>query len=270
MTLYRVEGLVLRSRELGEADRVVTLFTRTEGKVRAVARGSRRPRSRLMGATQPFCHGRYLLLSGRELDTISQAELVGHGLRPLREDLTRMTLASLTAELVDALVEERAASEPLFEVLLATWQELASQGEAKLETALWWFELRLLDLLGYGPALDACAGCGRPLGQERVVFSPREGGSLCARCRERDPLAPALSGRARALLVRLRQSSVRDLAAPGLEPAEVEQVRRALDAFLEYRLPGRLHSLSVARALAEGERWMAAVRGGGGSPGAGG
>ena len=263
MTLYRVEGLVLRSRELGEADRLVTLYTRTEGKVRAVARGSRRPRSRLMGATQPFCHGRYLLLSGRDLDTISQAELVGHGLRPLREDLTRMTLASLAAELVDALVEERAACEPLFEALLGTWQELARQGEAHLEAVVWWFELRLVDLLGYGPALDACAGCGRLLGHERAVFSPKEGGSLCPACRERDPLAPVLSGRGRALLVRLRQVPVRDLGPPDLEPAEAEQVRRALVAFLEYRLPGRLHSLSVAQALAEGASWGAAVRGGG-------
>ena len=265
MSLYRVEGLVLRSRELGEADRLLTLFTRQEGKVRAVARGSRRPRSRLMAATQPLCYGRYLLLRGRELDTVSQAELAGHGLRPLREDLTRMTLASLTAELVDTLTEERAAAEALFEALLQTWQELACREPAALQAVVWWFELRLLDLLGYGPSVDRCAGCGQPVGPQRAPFSAREGGSLCWSCRSRDPLAPSLSARARAVLLGWRRVSVRGLARPALAPEEQAQLARALEAFVGLRLPGRLQSASVARALAVSEAhesWAARTEGG--------
>ena len=250
MALYRVEGLVLRSRELGEADRLVTLWSRTEGKLRAVARGSRRPRSRLAAATQPFCHGHYLLMRGRELDSLTQAEVAGHGLRPLREDLTRMTLASLTAELVDALTEERAPVEGLFEDLLGCWQALAAGEGQELWPVVWWFELRLMDRLGYGPSLERCAGCGAALPQGPCPFSAAEGGCLCAACRPRDPMAPVLSQAARQALLRWRARAAHQAGLEELAPPDRAQLGRALEGFVQHRLPGRLQSLGVAQALA--------------------
>lgn len=239
MGLYRVEALVLRARQLGEADRVLTLFTRTEGKLQAVARGSRRPRSRLMGATQPLCHARYLLMSGRELDSIQQAELIDHGLRPLREDLRRMAAASVTAELVDLLVEAREPSEPLFTALRDAWTAMASAPEPALGRLVYWFGIHLMDLLGYAPVLDRCAGCGRELPAAEVVrFSPREGGSLCGRCAaERDPAAPLLKAEARAALRHLRQHEVEAALRLTLSREGAHLLHRALYHFIEFRLP---------------------------------
>lgn len=250
MGLYRVEALVLRSRDMGEADRLLTLYARAQGKLRAVARGSRRPRSRLMGATQPLCHGRFLLMSGRELETVTQAELVGHALRPLREDLLRMAVASLTAELVDALVEERAPSEALFEALLACWHNLAGASPAGMEGVLWWFELRLLDLLGYAPVLDRCVACRvEPKPQEAMAFSPQEGGCLCSRCRARDPLAVRLSPRARSLLVALRRMAPTGASRVILPRQEARMVREALGRFIEGHLGAPLKAASLAYAF---------------------
>ncbi|MEW6045409.1 MAG: DNA repair protein RecO [Bacillota bacterium] len=239
MSLYRAEALVLRVRDLGEADRILTLYTRSEGKLQAVARGSRRPRSRLLGATQPFCHARYLLMSGRELDSIQQAELLSHGLRALREDLRRMAAASVTAELVDLLVETREPSEALFSALLNTWSQLASAPEAALHQVLSWFEVHLMDLMGYAPVLDGCAGCGRELqAAETVRFSAREGGSLCAACAvRRDPRAPLLKPEARAALHHLREHGTEACLRLKSSREAALQIRRALYDFIEFRLP---------------------------------
>ena len=239
MGLYRVEALVLRVRPLGEADRVLTLLTRTEGKLQAVARGSRRPRSRLMGATQPLCHGRYLLMSGREMESVQQAQLVDHGLRPLREDLRRMAAASVTAELVDLLVEAREPSEPLFRALRQAWEALAGAPEGALGRVVFWFVLHLMDLLGYAPVLDRCAACGRELAAaEAVRFSAREGGSLCETCAPgRDPAAPVLGAEGRAALRHLRQHDAEAALRLHLSPEGERQVRRALHHFVEFRLP---------------------------------
>lgn len=239
MGLYRVEALVLRVRPLGEADRVLTLLTRTEGKLQAVARGSRRPRSRLMGATQPLCHGRYLLMSGRELDTVQQAELIDHGLRPLREDLRRMAAASVAAELVDLLVEAREPSEPLFAALLAAWSAMAGAPPGALDRVVYWFAVHLMDLLGYAPSLERCAGCGRELpAAETVRFSAREGGSLCGACAAaRDPGAPVLKPEARAALRHLRQHDAGAAVRLGLSREGSRLLDRALYHFIELRLP---------------------------------
>lgn len=264
MGLYRVEALVLRARPLGEADRVLTLYTRTEGKLQAVARGSRRPRSRLMGATQPLCHGRYLLMSGRELDSIQQAELVDHGLRPLREDLRRMAAASVTAELVDLLVEAREPSEPLFSALLGAWTAMAGAPEPALGRLVYWFGIHLMDLLGYAPVLDRCAGCGRELAPaEAVRFSAREGGSLCERCSaERDPVAPVLKPEARAALRHLRQHGVEAALRLNLSREGAHLLHRALYHFIELRLPAPSKAWHFWESLDELEPAGAASRAG--------
>jgi len=264
LALYRVEALVLRARPLGEADRVLTLFARDEGKLQAVARGSRRPRSRLMGATQPLCHGRYLLMSGRELDSVQQAELVDHGLRPLREDLRRMAAASVTAELVDALVEVREPQESLFRALKQTWTALAEAPPAALGPVVFWFCIHLMDRLGYAPVLDRCAGCGRELGPaEAVRFSAREGGSLCASCAaQRDAGAPLLKAEGRAALRHLRQHDVDAARRLILSPEGERQVRRALYHFIEYRLSAPSRAWQFWESLDELERAVPATAAG--------
>lgn len=238
MALYRVDALVLRNRSLGEADRILTLLTRTDGKIRAVARGSRRPRNRLVGTSEPLSVGHFLLMSGRELDAVQQAELTGHALRSLREDLDRMAAASVTAELVDLLVEEGDPAEPIYHLTLQAWTALALAGAGRLANVVWWFALHLMDRLGYAPQLERCTACGRDMADaESGRFSAREGGVLCAACAERDPAAPAIGAEARAILRRLRVGDAQAATRMGSSAQAAGQVGRSLRSFVEFRLP---------------------------------
>ncbi len=183
MSLYNLEAVVIRSRNLGEADRLVTLYSRQHGKVRAVARGARRPRNRLRAGVELFTHGDYLLFANKGLDNISQCEIV-ESFRQIREDLVKAAAGAYVLELLDVLTEEGEPKGDLFPYLLAVLQAL-SMGE-DLELVLRAVEVGLLARLGYGPELRACVNCGGPL-EEGTGFSVLQGGALCGRCRCSDP-----------------------------------------------------------------------------------
>ncbi|HEY8449449.1 MAG TPA: DNA repair protein RecO [Bacillota bacterium] len=189
MASYRLEGIVLRVHELGEADRLVTLYTPARGKCRLVAKGARRLRSRLAAGIQPLTHSRLLCWRGRSLDGISQVEVVD-SFRPLRESLEALALATYACELVDALTAAEDANPRLYGLLLALLRTLADEAQARRRTGelaaggerlLWAFQWKALALTGYRPALDGCAVCGDPaaLAAAEVIVSLAEGGVVC-------------------------------------------------------------------------------------------
>lgn len=245
MALYKAEALVLRTRPLGEADKIVTLLTQREGKVSAVARGARRVRSRLLGGTQLFMHGRFLLFRGKSLDTLSQAE-VATPFRSLREDLTAMAQASYTAELVDLLVEEREPVEDLFALVLATWHWLAAGTNAAL--ALRAFELRAMAALGYQPVLAACSVCGGPLAG-RTGFSAAAGGAVCARC-EPEARPRPISPVGLALLRHLAEAPFDNLVKLEASSQVLAEITQTLRLYVDYRLERAPRSLSFLETLA--------------------
>ena len=127
MKLYKVKAIVLSSREMREADRVLTIFSREQGKLRVVAHGVSKPASRKRGSVQPFCYTDFLLNRGREIDSVSQCQVL-EIFSPLREDLTRLTYASYLAELVDNLTGEGEANQAVFALLLTCLARLAETG----------------------------------------------------------------------------------------------------------------------------------------------
>ena len=232
MPLYREQGVVLRTMRLGEADRIVTLLTPGHGKVRAVAKGVRKTKSRFGGRLEPLNHVDLLLYEGRELDVISQCETLEQ-FRPVREDLDRLGKATSLLEAADQLTQEGQAAPRLYTMLLGALRALSARDAALLVPA---FFLKLLSLEGFHPVLEVCGGCG--LDGELVGFDVGEGGALCRAC----------SGRVSALaispdaLVMLRRALGGDLAGVLREPpsratAEVDRLAtRALEHHLERRL----------------------------------
>lgn len=188
--LYKTEAIVLKGLRLGEADRLLTLLTPSLGKVRAVARGVLRPRSKLAGHLEPLTRASLMLARGRNLDIISQAQAL-ETFPPLRCDLWRAGQALYAAELVDRFTGEGQENYPVYHLLLDVLAWLAGAGGD--EVPLRYFEVRLLGHLGYRPELSRCLGCRTPLGAEAVFFSPSAGGALCPRCRPLDPTAPPIS-----------------------------------------------------------------------------
>ena len=235
MSLYRDEGLVLRTMRLGEADRIVTMLTRGHGKVRAVAKGVRRTRSKFGGRLEPLSHVALLCWAGRELDIVNQAE-VHDAFRAVREDLARMAKAFTVLEVVDQLSQERHANPRLFDMALGALRALEAHDAPLLVPA---FCCKALAAEGSAPVLDACASCGA--GGPLVAFDLLEGGALCRACRRGRPVsAPAL--------VLLRRILGGDLAAALAEPEGpvVAEVTELATEAMETHLDRRLRSVRAA------------------------
>ena len=232
MTLYRDEGVVLRTHKLGEADRVVVLLTRGRGKIRAVAKGVRKTKSRFGGRLEPPGHVSLLMYEGRDLHTINQAETVDH-YRSLREDLERMTDAMALLEAVDQVAQDAEANPALFRMLTGALRTL---GEAPVRPALLVgaFYWKLLALDGVEPILSRCAVCGTAGAGDLVAFDFMEGGALCRAHRRGPPVDPAaldlvrriLSGGLGGVLAEPASSATATASALGTTALEAHLERR--------------------------------------------
>jgi DNA repair protein RecO (recombination protein O) len=216
---------------LGEADRIITLITPEHGKVRAVAKGVRKTKSKLGGRLDLVTHVSLMCWRGRELDVITQAEVIDL-FRPIREDLDRMPVAFTMLEAVDQVAVERHPMPELFKMLVGALSTLAGDGGAILLGAFLW---KLLALEGVSPVVDQCTSCGEPA--ELVAFDEGVGGFLCRSCRS----GQAVSPEAVALIRQILGGGLRRaLAEPaGRATAEVE---RLATIATEYHLDRRLRS----------------------------
>jgi DNA repair protein RecO (recombination protein O) len=244
MPVYKAEGIVLRRVNLGEADRIVTLLTREYGRLSAVAKGARKPKSRFAGRLELFTHLRALLAQGRTLDVVSQVEVIDP-FAAVRTDLTRMSAASFVAEITDRALPERDPQPAVFNALRQALRVIAS-GDA--EWGRDWYAAQLLALSGYGPVTDRCVICGRPV-RAGGAFSLALGGSLCPADRNRDPEAASSSAVALAAIGFLREMPVAALGRVTLTPQQRAEVGDLLRRYLEYRLEVRLKSAGVAERI---------------------
>ncbi len=177
---FRVEAVVLRHSDWGEADRILTLYTRERGKVRAIAKGARKIRSRKAGHLEPFTRVTLQLAKGRDLLIVTQADSLEAYL-PLREDLVRTGYASYVVELLDRFTyEEERENFAIFRLLTEILSRISTELDPWL--AIRYYEVRLLDLLGYRPHLFECANCGEEIRAVDQFFSPAAGGVLCPKC----------------------------------------------------------------------------------------
>jgi DNA repair protein RecO (recombination protein O) len=239
--LYRDQGIVLRTWRLGEADRIVNLLTERHGKVRAVVKGVRKTKSRFGGRLEPLVHVSLLFYEGRELDIVTQADVV-ELFRPVREDLGRLAKALSLLEATDQVAQERHANARLFAMLLGALRALSAHDAPLLVPA---YFLRLLSSEGFHPLLDECASCGERYGL--VAFDLTAGGVLCGSCAGRD-MSVSADG-----LDLLRRILGGDLGgALGVAPGPaVTEVERLATRAMEHHLERRLRSLPVAGSLIE-------------------
>lgn len=195
MGLYRDEGIVLRTHKLGEADRIVSLLTRHHGKVRAVAKGVRKTKSRFGARLEPPTHVQLQIYEGRgELHIVDQAETVDH-FRAIRDDLERLTRAVSMLEAADQLGLEGEPNPPLFQMLLGALRALAGHSGPLVVPA---FYLKVLALEGFRAVVDRCVECGDE--EALVAFDMESGGTRCALHRVGVALSPEGLGLLRDIL----------------------------------------------------------------------
>ena len=232
--LYKDEGVVLKTIKLGEADRIVTLFTRDHGKVRAVAKGIRKTKSRFGARLEPFTHTALLVYRGRNLDTITQADILT-SFDEVRKDYARLTAAAALVELVEKITPDRERAASTYRLLLDGLEALRTGKGATVVPA---FLVKLLSISGYHPQLKTCAGCGETaagLGG----FSPSLGGAVCADCWREDRDALRVSVERIQLLGRLLDGDFGETA----DADATHEVTHVLRQYAEYHLERPLRSL---------------------------
>jgi DNA repair protein RecO (recombination protein O) len=199
--LYRDDGIVLRTQKLGEADRIITVLGRSTGRVRAVAKGVRRTKSRFGARLEPFTHVDLMLYPGRSLDVITQAEVIRPYGEPLAGDYPRYTAGVAMLETAERFTPVE--KEPALRQLLLLIGALRALGEGEHDPRLVLdaFLLRSLAVAGYAPVLEECARCGAPGpgrgadgsagGLRLPAFAIPAGGMVCASCRPPGAASPA-------------------------------------------------------------------------------
>jgi len=239
--LYRDEGVVLRTIKLGEADRIVTILTQGHGKVRAVAKGVRKTKSKFGARLEPTSRVALQCYKGRELDIVTQAETV-ESHRALREEYGLFTHAVPMLEAVDQVAQEREPNPALYRMLTGALRTLAERHNPLVTTAFFW---KLLSLEGIHPMLDACARCGRGEGAddaELIAFDLDEGGTLCRGCARGggwpltvgalDLLRRMLGGALNGVLAELPSAATHEAEQLGIRALEHHGERRLRSATL--------------------------------------
>jgi len=236
---YQTEAIIIKKIKLGEADRILTLYTPYLGKIRAVARGVRRPRSKLAGHLELLTHSLVSLARGRNLDTITGSQTINSFL-PLKSDLKLTSCGLYATELVDQFTADHIENYPLFQLLLETMQRLCRGGDNEL--VLRYFELHLLNQVGYRPQLQQCVSCRRPLEPTTNSFCPGAGGMLCPSCCQSQPLTRPVSVNALKVL-RLLQSSDYDTVVKLKMDSELcHQLEMMMRDYLRYLLEREVKS----------------------------
>lgn len=238
--VYRTEALVLKAYDYGEADRILTLYTAHSGKLRVVAKGVRRTKSRMAGHLDLFTRSSLLVARGRQLDIVTQAETV-ETFRGMREDLLRVSYAHYVSELLDNFSAEGLANYPLYAAAVTAFRRLSGTGN--LDTAVRAFEIQLLGLTGYRPQLHRCLVCDTAITPGENHFSASMGGVLCPTCAPSDRAAPRITVAALKMLRNLQtnESSVLQI---GQLPEEIRrEVEQRLTEYIAYRMESRPRSV---------------------------
>lgn len=242
----RVEAVVLRHSDWGEADRLLVLYARELGKIRAIAKGARRVRSRKAGHLEPFTRVTLMLARGRDLWIVTQAETV-EAYQPLREDLLLTGYAAYVVELLDRFSYEEGQNKGLFRLLISTLQRIAFEQDVFL--AVRYYEIRLLDMLGFRPELFQCIGCKKKIIPEDQYFSAEQGGVLCPRCGSGVSIARKVSVQALKYLRHFQRSSYADARRARLTSDVRDEMENHMQHYLTYLLERRLNTPSFIREV---------------------
>jgi len=246
---FRVDAVVLRHSNYGEADRLLTLYTRQLGKLRVIAKGARKIASRKAGHIEPFTHVKMQLAKGRDMFLLTQADTVDAYL-PLREDLILTSQASYVMELLDRFTYENdTENTSTFRLLTDTLARLASKADAWL--IIRYYEMRLLDFMGFRPQLFQCANCGSEIIAENQYFSFSAGGVICPRCGHGLPNVRNISVDTLKYLRHFQRSSYAEAsrARPSLEVQQEAEV--LMQGYFTYLLERELNTPGFLKKIKE-------------------
>jgi len=242
----RVEAIVLSHTDWGEADRLLWLYTRELGKVRAIAKGLRKPRSRKAGHLEPFTRVSLQLARGRDMWIVTQAESVDFYIS-LREDLMRVGYASYVVELLDRFTYEEGENLSLYRLICETLDRLDKEPDAPLTVR--YYEVRLLDLIGFRPMLFKCAAGGSEIKAEDQYFSAALGGVVCPACAPKTPGLIPISLQALKYFRHFQRSSYSEARHAHPSESVDREMEQIMQHYLTYLLERSLNTPAFLRRV---------------------
>ncbi len=242
---YLVDAIILKSVRARDADRVITLYTKQQGKKRVMAHGVDRAVSKKRGSVQPFSYSKLLLRRGREIDSVSQGEPI-EIFQSLRQSLEGLATANHLAELVDNFTSEDDPDPAIFNLLLDAFSVLKADCS---EIISWAFELKLLSQVGYCPCLEGCVFCGHKIRGDKVFFLPEQGGVVCSDCNVGEAQALSISLGSLESLKALIRWETRMLHQIRIGTAPGREIQEMIRAFTEYHLEKKMKSCNFIALL---------------------
>ncbi|MFC1966607.1 DNA repair protein RecO [Chloroflexota bacterium] len=238
---YQTEAIIIKKTKLGEADSILTLYTPDLGKIQGFAKSLRKPKSKMAGHLELLTHSLVSLARGRNLDTITGSQTINSFL-PLKSNLELTSYALYVTELVNQFTADHVENHPLFRSLLETLEQLCQT--SKSELVLRYFELQLLNEVGYRPQLQQCITCHQPLKPVTNSFCSSAGGMLCPDCYQGQPLSRPISVNALKVLRLLQNSDYGTVNRLALNRELSNELETVIRDYLKYHLERDIKSVA--------------------------
>ena len=245
---YQTEAIIIKKTKLREADVIFTLYTPHLGKIQAFAKSVRKTKSKMAGHLELLTYSQVSLARGRNLDTIIGSQTINSFL-PLKSDLWLTSCGLYAIELVNQFTADSVENLALFQLLRATMEQLCRTGNRDL--TLRYFELHLLDEVGYRPQLQQCVSCQKPLEPVANSFSPSSGGMLCPDCAVNHPSSYSLSVNAQKVLRLLQDSDYSAVDRLKIDAGLLRELERVISNYLRYLLERDIKSAAWLDTLRE-------------------
>jgi DNA repair protein RecO (recombination protein O) len=251
--IYSTHALLLRRRDVNDADRVVTVLTPRAGKLELIAKGVRKTTSRKSGHLEPFMHVMVTVAQARTWDIITEVATV-ETFRNLRLNLAGIAAASYVVEVLDSFVEGGDECQPIWElalfVLRAIDEQVGGDGSGTVRPELLrWFDLQILSLAGFAPQLFRCVACARPLEPTLNFFGIHEGGVFCPQCGAQRQDVEPIQVDALKMLRFLQSQRWDEVSRVQIRPGVLRQVESLLSRYLLAILERHLRSVDFLRRL---------------------
>ncbi|GIO27575.1 DNA repair protein RecO [Ornithinibacillus bavariensis] len=226
--LEKIDGLIIKTREYGETHKIVTIFSKRLGKFSAIAKGAKKPKSRMAAVTQPFIYGQFFVYVSKDLSNIQQGEII-NSFRAIREDIVKTAYAAYLMEMTDKLLDDKTPNGEIFDQLMQTFEWISE--EADVEIPIMMYEIKLYRAGGFAPIVDRCTNCGSKNGP--FSFSFVEGGILCPNCTAVDSDAVPLPQPVVKLLYIFSTYGLERVGTISVKKENRDLIRKILDTYYD-------------------------------------
>lgn len=246
MGLVKASGVVLKVINLGESDKIITLFTENLGKIHAVAHGARKAKSKMLATTQMFSYCEYVLYKGRNMYTVSQSQ-VRESFQGLLNDLYTLTYSSYLAELVDVLTQDGEENIELFVLLLKSLYLMMDKNIDK-EMLIRAFEIKSMSISGFMPNFYECAICG----SNKFIakgFDVRLGGVVCKSCMDKDKSSVVIDASTANMMRYIIENDIGRLGNLKVSKENKNEMKKIMKNYIKYHLDRDFKSLELINRL---------------------